>query len=82
MQLGYHLGARNEASGFALRVDLQTHPQTTFEITPAIAFRISWQLTARLGRQIALHFGFGIDCQFPVGFAPQTGCGTGVEVAF
>ena len=75
------MGVPEIASRLALRVKPQTHPQTTFEVTPAIAFRTSWELTARLNRQIELHLVFGIDCQIPVGFASQTRPETAVKVA-
>lgn len=35
----------------------------------------------RLSRKVALPLDLGIDYQVPVGFAPQTGCRTGVKVA-
>jgi hypothetical protein len=35
---GIHFGARNAASGLALRVKLQTGPQTTLAVTSTIVF--------------------------------------------
>jgi len=77
-----HSGARNEASDFALRIDLRTYPQTTFEITPALASRICRKLTAGLIRQVALPLAFGIERRVPVEFAPQTLPEIEVDVAF
>jgi hypothetical protein len=79
---GHRFGAWNETSGFALRVMLQTCPQTTFGVTSATALRTGWQQAARLNRQVVLPLPVGIDYQVPVGFAPQTGCGTMMKVAF
>jgi hypothetical protein len=82
MQPGHCFGARNETSGLALRVRPQTRPQTTSEVTAAVALGLGWQQTARLRRRIAPQLDFGIDCQVPVGFAWQTGYGTKVKFAF
>jgi len=75
-------GARNEASGLALRFRLQTCPQTTVATTPIVPFGIGWREAARFGRQVGLDLDFRIASQIAVGFAPQTRPETGVEVAF
>ena len=82
MQPGHCFGAPNEASGLALRVELQTRPQTTFEVTPAIPLGIGWQEAMRFGRQVGLDSHLGIGCQVEVGFATQTRPETGVKVDF
>jgi len=61
--------AWNDASGLALRVGLQVRPQTTFAVTPAIAFTTGRQQAVRFTRQFGLHLAFRVDSQVPLGLA-------------
>jgi hypothetical protein len=78
----YHLGVRNRTSSAAVEFTLRTGPQTTGAITPAIALGISVQRAARIGGKTSPESPSEISRQVAVGFAPQTGCPTGMKLDY
>lgn len=52
-----------------MRTNLQTGPQTTFAITPAITYTTGLQQTVRLSLQIGPQLASRVDRQVPVDLA-------------
>jgi hypothetical protein len=73
-------GSSSEASPLASELASQVGLQTAIAVTLAVTLSIDLQKAVRIGRKTSPNLPSEISRRVTVGFAPQTGCGTGMKL--